>query len=283
MEIVQTVRDLQRIADRLRVEGRRIGLVPTMGYLHEGHASLIRLARRESDFVVTSIFVNPTQFGPNEDYMRYPRDLSRDRTIAGDAGTDALFTPDVKEMYPEGFETSIVIDRAAQILEGKIRPGHFRGVATIVAKLFHSAKPHLAIFGQKDAQQAYIIKRMTADLNFDVRILVAPIVREADGLAMSSRNTYLSPDQRKNATVLFRALQEAERLLQKGERSITHLRRAMEEILRRGSPDHVDYIAFVEPETFREVDRIDPPAILIALAVRFGSTRLIDNIVVSLS
>lgn len=283
MEIVRTVRDMQSAAERLRGAGKRIGLVPTMGYLHQGHTSLIRIARQHSDAVVTTIFVNPAQFGPKEDFERYPRDFPRDETLAREAGTDILFCPEVKDMYAEGFRTYVTTEQVEDILEGKFRPGHFRGVTTVVAKLFNIARPHLAVFGQKDAQQAFIVQKMVHDLNFALQIIVAPIVREADGLAMSSRNVYLNPTERSNATSLFKALHRAEQLVSSGERSVASVRKAVETMLQAGSPEQIDYIAFVRPDTFAETERIDPPAVLVALAARFGRTRLIDNLLISVS
>lgn len=283
MEIVRTVREMQSAADRLRGAGEKIGLVPTMGFLHQGHASLIRIARQNSDAVVTTIFVNPMQFGPKEDFERYPRDLPRDETLAKEAGTDILFCPEVKDMYAEGFRTYVTMEHVEDILEGKFRPGHFRGVTTVVAKLFNIAKPHLAVFGQKDAQQVFIVQKMAHDLNFGIQIVVAPIVREPDGLAMSSRNVYLNPAERSNATTLFKALHHAEQLVHSGERSVALVRKAMESVLQAGNPEQIDYIAFVRPDTFREIDRIDPPGALAAIAVRFGRTRLIDNLLIRVS
>ncbi len=277
MTIVTTVAAMQAVADQARREGRRIAVVPTMGYLHEGHLSLIAEARRRADVVVTTIFVNPTQFGPTEDFARYPRDFERDTVMAEQAGTDVLFHPAAEEMYPAGHSSAVDAGPVGAMLEGAIRPTHFRGVTTVVAKLFNITKPHCAIFGQKDAQQAFLIRRMTRDLNFDVEIIVAPIVREADGLALSSRNVYLSPEERPRATVLVRALQRADTRIKAGERSVDAVRAEMMQQLQTGQPTAVDYIAFLDPETFREIGSLTPPAVLIALAVRFGATRLIDN------
>lgn len=282
MEVISSLRVVQERADRLRREGKRIGVVPTMGYLHEGHLSLIKLAKQQSDVVITTIFVNPTQFGPEEDFERYPRDLERDRNLAQEAGTDILFTPEAKAMYPEGYRTYVEVTEVSSILEGKIRPTHFRGVTTVVAKLLNLTKPHVAVFGQKDAQQAFIIRQMVRDLNIDTQIAVAPIVREADGLAMSSRNVYLSPQQRKNALSLYRSLQYAKAAIEAGERSVSALRKGMEDLLRKSEPTRIDYIAFLKPETFQEVELLKPPSVLIALAVRFGSTRLLDNILIDI-
>ncbi|MBI3006508.1 MAG: pantoate--beta-alanine ligase [Ignavibacteriales bacterium] len=281
MNIISTVAEMQAEASRLRAEGRKIGVVPTMGYLHEGHASLIRRAKEICDVVVVTIFVNPTQFGPGEDFDRYPRDFQRDSEIALKCGADIIFRPDKQEMYPEGYKTYIEVEDISSTFEGKIRPGHFRGVATIVAKLLHATHPHIAVFGQKDAQQSYVIRQMVHDLNFDVEIVVAPIVREPDGLALSSRNVYLKNGQRASAVFLYKSLQHVENRVKSGERSVAKLRAEMEEILKKGNPTQIDYVAFVRPSTFTEIETIETPEVLIALAVRFGSTRLIDNIIVS--
>ncbi|HID10262.1 MAG TPA: pantoate--beta-alanine ligase, partial [Candidatus Latescibacteria bacterium] len=218
MEKIERIRDMQAWSDEVRARGERIGFVPTMGYLHEGHLSLVRLAKERSDRIVVSIFVNPIQFGPQEDYNRYPRDLKRDLRVLRDLGVDAAFVPSVEEMYPEGFCTYVHVEGLTEGLCGAFRPGHFRGVTTVVTKLFLAVRPHVAAFGQKDAQQAFVIKRMVRDLNMDVEIVVGPTVREEDGLAMSSRNMYLSPDERRQATVLYRALMRAKAMVEAGER-----------------------------------------------------------------
>jgi pantoate--beta-alanine ligase len=249
-----------------------------MGALHEGHSSLLSLARTQCDVVILTVFVNPTQFGPSEDYRQYPRDFERDERIAREAGTDIVFTPDVAEMYPDGFLTYIVTEEAANTLEGKIRPTHFRGVTTVVAKLFHATKPHVAVFGQKDAQQLFVIRAMVRDLNFDVELLAAPIVRESDGLAISSRNVYLNKTERTAASSLYRSLATAGELIGSGERNLRMVRDTILGTLAAASSSEVDYVAFVDTETFREVEDLDGGSVLILLAVRFGSTRLIDNI-----
>jgi pantoate--beta-alanine ligase len=277
MEIVTISVEMQAMAERLRLQGKRIGVLPTMGYLHEGHKSLMKVTKEHADILITTIFVNPTQFGPNEDFERYPRDFERDRAMAADARTDILFTPTPSDMYPEGYLTYVETMEVSSILEGKFRPTHFRGVTTVVAKLFNITKPHVAVFGQKDAQQAFIMKKMVRDLNFGVEIIVAPIVREADGLAMSSRNVYLSPDQRNDATSLYRSLLHAETRIKSGERSVRQVKKEMEEIILSARATAIDYIAFLQPAAFREITIIEPEEVLIALAVRFGNTRLIDN------
>ncbi len=282
MEILRTVREMQERAERIRSSGKRIALVPTMGALHEGHTSLIALARERCDVVVLSVFVNPTQFGPNEDYRRYPRNFENDERIARDAGIDIIFHPDAAEMYPDGFLTYVVTDEVARILEGEVRPTHFRGVTTVVAKLFNAVKPHVAVFGQKDAQQLFIIRRMVHDLNFDIELIAAPIVRESDGLAKSSRNAYLDSRDRTRAASLHRGLQKAADLMMNGERDMSVVRAAVLQTLEVDSPSQVDYIAFVDPATFREVGNPTGGEILILLAARFGVTRLIDNMIVHL-
>ena len=282
MTIIRGIAEMHRTAESLRLQGKRIGLVPTMGFLHEGHASLIRSMRNEADVAVVSIFVNPAQFAPTEDFSRYPRDFQRDEKIAADSGTDFIFYPDASEMYPAGFKTYVSNEAVAAVLEGKFRPTHFRGVTTVVAKLFNIVKPHTAIFGQKDVQQAFILRRMVADLNFDTRIIVAPIVREADGLAMSSRNVYLTPEERTNASSMYRSLKLAEGLIRGGERSSQKIREQMETLILSAEPTQIDYIAFLNPDTFEEIATVHSKT-LIALVVRFGSTRLLDNAIIEIN
>ncbi|HEY4611755.1 MAG TPA: pantoate--beta-alanine ligase [Bacteroidota bacterium] len=281
MEIIKSIAEMQKKSDSLRQQGKRIGVVPTMGYLHAGHTSLIANARDRADVVVTTIFVNPAQFGPGEDFERYPRDFEHDRSEAANAGSDMIFSPDVREMYPESFGTYVEVEDVSKILEGKFRPTHFRGVTTVVMKLLNITKPHVGVFGQKDAQQAFLIQKMVQELNLDLSVVVAPIVREPDGLAMSSRNVYLSPSERERATALYRSLALVEELIRNGERSVTTLRAAMEQRLASAQPKQVDYIAFVRPDVFQEIERIEPPSVLVALAARFGSTRLIDNVLIT--
>jgi pantoate--beta-alanine ligase len=282
MKVIRSVGEMQREAQLLRAAGKKIALVPTMGYLHAGHESLLAEARRSGDVVVLSIFVNPTQFSPSEDFSRYPRDLERDKAVAEKAHVDIVFFPEAGDVYADDFSTYVGEQEVSRILEGKFRPTHFRGVTTIVAKLFNICKPHLAVFGQKDAQQAFIVTKMVRDLNFDVKVTVAPIVREADGLAMSSRNVYLSPDDRRNATVLHESLRFAEREIERGQTTVGRIRSAMEEMIRMKGAPAVDYIAFLDPKCFREIDTIAVPTVLIALAARFGTTRLIDNALVTI-
>ena len=281
MKVVTTIREMQQEADRRRREGLRIGVVPTMGYLHEGHLSLIRIARQHADVVVTTIFVNPTQFGPNEDFAKYPRDLDRDKGLADSAGTDILFTPTEKEMYPNNYLTYVEVEKITKLLEGKFRPMHFRGVSTVVAKLFNIVKPHIAVFGQKDAQQAVVIRQMIRDLDFDVDLVVAPIVREQDGLAMSSRNVYLSPTERSQGTVLFESLKLAERIVQSGERDCSVVTSKMKDLITSRSSATIDYISIADQTTLDEAERLKPgDSVLVSLAVRFPSVRLIDDIII---
>lgn len=254
-----------------------VGLVPTMGFLHEGHLSLVRAARAENDHVFVSIFVNPTQFGPNEDFSAYPRDTRRDLQLLEDAGVDYVFMPAPEEMYPPGFEAVIEVGSVSEPLEGAARPGHFRGVATVVLKLFNIVQPHRAYFGRKDAQQLVVIRKMVRDLDVPVKIRAMPTVREADGLAMSSRNTYLrTPELRQGALVLQRALQAAQDCWSSGSRDAEELRREMRKVIEGEELARIDYVSVADPETLRELDTIGGPA-LVSMAVRVGNTRLIDN------
>ena len=279
MKIVKTVDEMNEISSDLHSNGEKIGFVPTMGYLHEGHLSLVDAAKKKSSTMVMSIYVNPTQFGHGEDFDRYPRDLSRDKKMAQGHGVNFIFAPTDSEMYPEEFGTFIDIEKAAYILEGEFRPGHFRGVTTVVAKLFNIVKPDIAVFGQKDAQQAFLVKKMVLDLNYATKILIAPIVRESDGLALSSRNVYLSPPQRKEATVLYRSLKLAKAMVTDGEKDLAKVHEMMVKMINAESEGRIDYIAFVNPNTFEKVNEIKSiKEILALLAVRFGQTRLIDNL-----
>ena len=255
-----------------------VGLVPTMGYLHEGHLSLVRRARQECDRVIVSIFVNPTQFGPQEDLSRYPRDLERDLRLLEPLGTDLVWLPTAEIMYPPGFQTWVEVETITRPLEGAMRPGHFRGVATVVAKLFNAVQPEKAYFGQKDAQQAAVIRRMARDLDFTVEIVICPIVREPDGLAMSSRNVYLDPEQRKAATVLYRSLSAAKQAYQAGERDAEEIRETMKEVLRKEPLAEVQYVSCADYDTLEELETVSGRALL-SLAVLIGKTRLIDNMV----
>ncbi|MCS7083330.1 MAG: pantoate--beta-alanine ligase [Bacteroidetes bacterium] len=282
MEIIQDIRQMQRRATELRAQSRRIAVVPTMGALHDGHLALVRMARQHADVVIVTLFVNPIQFGPHEDYARYPRDWQGDLHKADAAGVDILFAPSVEAMYPNGYQTYVVVTELSRPLEGAMRPGHFRGVTTVVSKLFHLTCPHVAVFGQKDAQQALIIRRMVRDLNFDVDILIHPIVREPDGLAMSSRNVYLSPQERAQAPVLYRALQWAEGQILSGERNPDRLIEGIRRILAEAHLARIDYVAVCDTERLDDVAELHPgQEVLVALAVRFGSTRLLDNILIT--
>jgi pantoate--beta-alanine ligase len=282
VRIIKTISEMQNVSEQLRFEGKKIALVPTMGYLHRGHATLIERARTLADVVVTSIFVNPTQFAPNEDFTRYPRDLVHDTKIAEAAGADIIFHPSASDMYPPTSSTYVMVEDVSKLLEGGFRPTHFRGVTTVVAKFFNIVKPHIAIFGQKDAQQVFIIQKMVRELNINVQLMVVPIVREEDGLALSSRNAYLSEEERKRALVLSQSLSKAKEHILAGERNLAQLRSEIQTTIQSGQPTGIDYIAFINPETFQPTEVLSPHGVLIALAVRFGTTRLIDNILITL-
>ena len=278
---METIREVGALRDLVRSErgsGRTIGYVPTMGALHEGHLSLVRLARRESDFTVVSIFVNPLQFGPNEDLGRYPRKEADDAAALASESVDVLYLPDAAEMYPPDFSTSVEVRGVSEGGEGETRPGHFRGVATVVAKLFLQVSPDVAVFGQKDLQQVSVVRRMTRDLDFPIRLLVGPTVREPDGLAMSSRNAYLSPEERRVAAAFPRALFEARDRAGRGERGAAELSENVRRELRTAGLDP-DYVDVVDPETMAPVEIAAPGTALVA-AVRIGKTRLIDNVLV---
>jgi pantoate--beta-alanine ligase len=276
MHIITTIAEVRALRPRFGA----LGLVPTMGYLHEGHLSLVRQAKAECGAAAASIFVNPTQFGPNEDFASYPRDSERDLALLREAGCDLVWMPPVEEIYPPDFSTFVVVENVTEPLEGARRPGHFRGVATIVAKLLNVVQPSRAYFGQKDAQQTVVIRQMVRDLAIPAEIVVAPTVREADGLAMSSRNSYLEPAQRAAAPVLYRALSRAAQLADAGERDAARLRTIMQAELSGEPLAQVDYISVAHPQTLRELDHVGPDGALLSLAVRIGRTRLIDNVVV---
>jgi len=277
METVKTISELR--AARLRLP-QPVGLVPTMGYLHEGHLSLVRAARSECASVVVSIFVNPTQFGPTEDLASYPRDLLRDLQLLEKEGVALVWSPDVEDMYPPGFQTWVTVEEVAWPLEGSMRPGHFRGVATVVAKLFNAVQPQRAYFGQKDAQQAAVIRQMVRDLNFNLEVVVCPIVREPDGLAMSSRNTYLNPEERRAATVLYRSLSAARQAYQAGERDADRLRQIMAETIQSEPLARLQYVSCADADTLQEITGIVSGRALLSMAVFVGKTRLIDNFVI---
>ncbi len=267
---------MQSRARHWRREGRRIAFVPTMGFLHEGHLSLMRIGRERGDILVTSIFVNPTQFAPGEDFEAYPRDMARDLTLADSVGTDAVFTPDNEMIYEPGFQTYVNSERLATGLCGVSRPIFFRGVATVVAKLFNIVQPAIAVFGEKDFQQLVIIRRLVTDLNYDIEIVAGPTIREKNGLAMSSRNAYLRSEQRPAALGLFQALQQSRALVRKGERRADRIIDAATRHIGSFDETTIDYIAIVDPETLEDLAVVDRPARM-ALAVKVGSTRLIDN------
>ncbi|MFC1982875.1 pantoate--beta-alanine ligase [Chloroflexota bacterium] len=275
MKVIETIGAMRRLRQRL---AEPVGFVPTMGYLHEGHLSLVRQARVENPTVVVSIFVNPTQFGPQEDFQTYPRDNERDLALLEKEKTDIVFMPPVAEIYPPEFNSWVEASKITERLEGASRPGHFRGVTTVVAKLFNIVQPTKAYFGQKDAQQAAVIKKMAADLDMNLEVVALPTVREPDGLAMSSRNTYLNSEQRQAAIVLYQALSLAQRLYSGGERDAEKLRQEMISLIQQQPLANIDYVSVADAGTLAELDKVKAPALL-SMAVRIGKTRLIDNIV----
>jgi pantoate--beta-alanine ligase len=268
---------MQKICGGLKRQGKIISFVPTMGYLHKGHLSLVQIAKKRSDVLVVSIFVNPTQFGPKEDFAKYPRDFKRDKLLLEKEGCDFLFVPRIKDMYPEGYLTYVNVEKITHKLEGAIRPRHFQGVTTVVAKLFNIVQPDIAVFGQKDAQQAVVLKKMVDDLNYGVKMIIAPTVREKNGLALSSRNVYLSKEERKHAKVLYQALRLAKEMIKKGERKASKVVSKMRALINKQPLADVDYIAITDANSLELLNRLKGE-ILISLAVRFGKTRLIDNI-----
>jgi pantoate--beta-alanine ligase len=276
MRIIEQICEMQSWSENERCHGQRLGLVATMGFLHEGHLSLVRDAKRRGDRVVVSVFVNPAQFTPQEDFASYPRDLERDRQLLERERVDVLFHPSVAEIYPEGYQTCVEVEKLGGLLCGMFRPGHFRGVATIVAKLFNIVRPHLAIFGCKDYQQLQIVRRLVRDLNLPIEIIAHPTVREPDGLAMSSRNAYLDPQERKAALCLSRSLRLAEALVCQGERRARVILETVTGELKKESSASVEYVSLIDAESLQDVDQIEGPAVL-ALAVRIGAARLIDN------
>jgi pantoate--beta-alanine ligase len=275
MKVVETIDDLKRLRQKLP---KPVGFVPTMGYLHEGHLVLVRRARAENSSVVASIFVNPTQFGPHEDFDKYPRNPEHDLAMLEKEGVDLVFMPSVAEMYPPRFDSWVEVGKVSERLEGATRPRHFRGVATVVAKLFNIVQPDRAYFGQKDAQQLVIIKKMVADFNMNLEVVTVPTVREPDGLAMSSRNIYLNPQERKAAVVLYQALTLAQKLWSQGEKDAQTIRQQMTALIQKQPLANIDYISIADAETLDELDTVRPPT-LVSLAVKIGKTRLIDNIV----
>ena len=274
MRVISTLREFREA--RAAAEGS-VGFVPTMGYLHEGHLELVRRARADNDVVVVSIFVNPTQFGPSEDFAQYPRDMGRDLALLEKEGTDLVFAPGVEEMYPPGSDTWVDVGKVTERLEGAARPGHFRGVATVVAKLFNMVQPHRTYFGQKDAQQVTVIKKMVADLDMNLEVIVVPTVRESDGLAMSSRNTYLNPEERKASLVLWNSLKLAQQLFGEGERNADRIREGMIALIGKEPLAKIGYVSVADPETLEELTKVEFSAV-VSLAVHIGKTRLIDNV-----
>jgi len=275
MKVIKTIAEMREVR---RSIDKDVGFVPTMGYLHDGHLALAAQAKKENPVVMASIFVNPTQFGPREDLAGYPRDIPRDLKMLESVKTDFVFIPPAEEMYPPRASTWVNVEKVTDRLEGAVRPGHFRGVATVVTKLFNIVQPTRAYFGQKDAQQCVVIKRMVTDLDMDLEVVICPTVREKDGLAMSSRNTYLKPDERKAATVLYQSLKLAERLYTEGERNAETIRRKMADLIKQQPLANIDYISIAHNETLEELDVVKPPA-LISLVVKIGRPRLLDNII----
>jgi pantoate--beta-alanine ligase len=273
MQVVKPLFEARALRQKL---SGTVGFVPTMGYLHEGHLALVKQARIENSAVIVSIYVNPTQFGPREDFGAYPRDLNRDLELLKGGGVDIVFVPSDDEMYPPEFSSWVDVEKVTERLEGAARPGHFRGVATVVAKLFNIVQPSRAYFGQKDAQQVMVIKRMVADLNMGIEIVVVPTLRESDGLAMSSRNIYLSPRERRAATILFKALTLALQLGRDGEKDAEEIRRQMTSLIQKEALAQIDYISIADAETLEELNLLNCPAVA-SLAVKIGKTRLIDN------
>lgn len=277
MKVIRTISEMRAWSHKMRQKDKTVAFVPTMGYLHEGHLSLIDEARSRADAVVASIFVNPTQFAPNEDLDRYPRDFERDEQLCRQRGVSVIFYPTTEEMYPPEHKTYVITEDLSTVLCGRTRPTHFRGVTTIVAKLFNIVQPHIAVFGQKDAQQALIIRRMVEDLNFDIQIVVAPIVREQDGLAMSSRNNYLSPEERAQAVVLSRSLHMAREEFLKGNRNLVDLKQKIANMISVQPLARIDYVEAVDAATLEPLTEAGARPVLLAIAVFFGKTRLIDN------
>ncbi len=275
MKVIEKIAAMKQLRQQI---AEPVGLVPTMGYLHKGHLALVKQARAENPSVVVSIFVNPTQFGHREDFRRYPCDTQRDLTLLEKEGTDIVFMPSVAEMYPEQFNSWIEVSKVTERLEGASRPGHFRGVATVVAKLFNIIEPTRAYFGQKDAQQATVIRKMVTDLNMNLKIIAVPTVREPDGLAMSSRNIYLNPQERQAALALYQSLSLAQKLWLQGERDADRIRQEMKALIQGQPLVDIEYISIADTETLDELDTVKSPS-LVSIAVRIGKTRLIDNIV----
>ncbi|SJZ72215.1 pantoate--beta-alanine ligase [Garciella nitratireducens] len=279
MKVIRSIFQMQEERIEIKKKNLSIGFVPTMGYLHEGHLSLIKKSKEENDITIVSIFVNPTQFGPSEDFNKYPRDEKRDLQKCEENSCDIVFLPKKNEMYPQYFFTFVEVEKLGEKLCGKSRPTHFRGVTTVLTKLFHIIRPDRAYFGQKDAQQLLIVKKMVEDLNMEIEIIGCPIIREEDGLAISSRNVYLKENERKDAILLYQSLKQAEELIKKGEKDPLRIKEEMKKIILSGKNNQIDYIEFVDTKTLDPVSKIKGET-LIAIAVKTGTTRLIDNIIV---
>ena len=272
---------MQNLSNQIRLEGKTIGFVPTMGFLHEGHLSLVRESKSKADVTVVSIFVNPTQFSPNEDLDKYPRNYERDEKLLKDSEVDILFYPSSEDIYPENYLTYINVENITSVLEGEFRPTHFKGVSTIVSMLFNIVKPHIAVFGQKDAQQAAVINKMVSDLKYDIKIIISPIIRETDGLAMSSRNVYLSPAERDDALFLFRSLNYCKEMIEKGEKDFLRIKNDLETNIKMPDTALLNYIHLVKLPEFKVVDKLDwGEDYFILIACKIGKTRLIDNILI---
>ncbi|MBW1674132.1 MAG: pantoate--beta-alanine ligase [Deltaproteobacteria bacterium] len=280
MEIIKKIELMQKLSDKWRRDGHIISCVPTMGFLHQGHIELLRLGRDKGDRLIMTIFVNPTQFGPHEDFEKYPRDTEGDLNKARSAGVDAVFMPTVEEMYPDGFQSTVTVNTITQYLCGKFRPGHFAGVTIVVAKLFNITKPHLAIFGEKDYQQLAVIKQMVRDLNMDIDIIGLPTVRERDGLAMSSRNKYLSPEERLSALSLKKGLDLAKAMVKDGEKDSATIKNAVKELILTHPFTEIDYVTICDPAKLTDMEKVDGPSLL-ALAVKVEKARLIDNSIIA--
>lgn len=278
MKVIESIQDMKEVSRSLRDKGKKIAFVPTMGYLHQGHLSLMKKGKEAGDVLVVSIFVNPTQFGKGEDFERYPRDIDKDKKLCEGEGVDILFTPSATEIYPEGYQTYLDVENVTRNLCGASRPGHFRGVATVVTKLFNIVRPDIAIFGEKDFQQLVTIKRLVKDLNLDVDVMGMPIVREPDGLAMSSRNSYLSKEERRAALSIYRALQSAKELFDEGERSAGVILNEAKRVVEIEPMIVLDYLKIVDTESMEDLEIVKDEALL-AMAVKVGKTRLIDNII----
>ncbi|MBA4251309.1 MAG: pantoate--beta-alanine ligase [Chlorobiaceae bacterium] len=282
MRIISTIQEIQTLVENYRLQKKIIGFVPTMGYLHDGHLSLLKYSKEKADVSIVSIFVNPTQFSPTEDLSKYPRNIQRDQELLEKNGCDILFFPDAEEIYPKNFQTYVEVEKITSLLEGEIRQTHFKGVTTVVAILFNAVKPHYAFFGQKDAQQAAVIKQMVSDLKMDLKIVVCPIVREADGLAMSSRNVYLSGSERADATQLNRTLIFAKGMVENGERDVKKIIEESKQLITNIDSANLDYLSIVDADTFEVVEKlIEGKKYFILIACKIGATRLIDNLLIT--